>query len=319
MTYVGVFIAVSAALSVFLSRAIGAKDHERSRSAIWHGLLIAVTIGLVLAAVSVLWAIPLLHLMGAYGELLQEALPYFRTVLGMSPLIALFTAQSASFRAIGDTKTPLRVGIEMNVFHVVLDYVLILGIGPIPGWGIVGAGWAMVLARMYASIRLWFMSRRVDVLRLTSKDMAFRPSMVSSMIRFAIPAALERLSMRLGQVLYFGLIVRMGVDVYAAHNIAGTITTFSSTIGNGFATAATATIGQAIGSGNDVEASEYRRSSYIQSAVLMTSVTAVLCATSPWFGLLFTHNHKVIHLLTVILAIDIVSQPFLAALSLIHI
>ncbi|WP_067620535.1 MATE family efflux transporter [Alicyclobacillus acidiphilus] len=313
MTYVGVFIAVSAALSVFLSRAIGAKDHERSRSAIWHGLLIAVTIGLVLAAVSVLWAIPLLHLMGAYGELLQEALPYFRTVLGMSPLIALFTAQSASFRAIGDTKTPLRVGIEMNVFHVVLDYVLILGIGPIPGWGIVGAGWAMVLARMYASIRLWFMSRRVDVLRLTSKDMAFRPSMVSSMIRFAIPAALERLSMRLGQVLYFGLIVRMGVDVYAAHNIAGTITTFSSTIGNGFATAATATIGQAIGSGNDVEASEYRRSSYIQSAVLMTSVTAVLCATSPWFGLLFTHNHKVIHLLTVILAIDIVSQPFLAA------
>ncbi len=45
----------------------------------------------------------------------------------------------------------------------------------------------------------------------------------------------------------------------------------------------------------------------------MTVVTAILCAASPFVGLLFTHNHKVIHLLTIILAIDIVSQPFLAA------
>jgi putative MATE family efflux protein len=313
MTYIGVFIAISSALSVFLSRSIGAKNLERGRSSVWHGIVIAVAIGLVLGIISVVFAIPLLHIMGAHGQLQQTALPYFQTVLGLSPLIALFTAQSASFRATGDTKTPLRVGLEMNVLHVILDYILIFGIGPIPGWGIAGAAWAMVLARVYASVRLWFKSRRVDALSLTSTDLVFRPALMSSMIRFAIPAAIERLSMRLGQVIYFGLIVRMGVDVYATHNIAGTVTTFAYTIGAGFATAATATIGQAIGSGNYSEALAYRRSSYIQSAVFMTAVTAILCATSPWFGLLFTHNQRVIHLLTIILAIDIVSQPFLAA------
>jgi putative MATE family efflux protein len=313
MTYVGVFIAISSALSVFLSRAIGARDVERGRSAVWHGMVVAVVIGLAFGVISVTLSVPLLHIMGAHGQLQQTALPYFHVVLGLSPLIALFTAQSASFRASGNTKVPLRIGLEMNVLHVLLDYVLIFGVGPIPGWGIKGAGWAMILARVYASVRLWMKSRNVDALKLQSRDLRFHPALLSSMIRFAIPAAFERLSMRLGQVIYFGLIVRMGVDVYATHNIAGTLTTFASTIGGGFATAATATIGQAIGSQSEKDADAYRKASYIQAALSMTVVTALLCAASPWVGSLFTNNHKVIHLLTIILAIDIVSQPFLAA------
>ncbi|SDN05321.1 MatE protein [Paenibacillus sp. yr247] len=82
------------------------------------------------------------------------------------------------------------------------------------------------------------------------------------MLKFAIPVSFERLSMRLGQVVYFGLIVRMGVDVYAAHNIAGTLTVFASTIGSGFAIAASVTIGQAIGSKNNSDVQSYRRWSY---------------------------------------------------------
>ncbi|SHJ74478.1 putative efflux protein, MATE family [Alicyclobacillus tolerans] len=139
MTYVGVFIAVSAALSVFLSRAVGAKNFERGHSSIWHGFVIAFIVGIIVSLISVFFAVPLLHIMGAHGTLQNTAFPYFTIVLGISPLIALFTAQSAAFRAIGDTKTPLRVGLEMNALHVVFDYVLIFGIGSFHGLGIKGA------------------------------------------------------------------------------------------------------------------------------------------------------------------------------------
>jgi Na+-driven multidrug efflux pump len=158
-------------------------------------------------------------------------------------------------------------------------------------------------------------SRRVEAIALKASDLKLSASLSWSMIKFAVPAVLERLSMRLGQVVYFGLIVRMGVDVYATHNIAGTLTTFASTIGTGFATAATATIGRAIGSGNQQEVRAYRRWSYIESAISMTAVTILLCLFSPWIGQLFTSNSNVVHLLFVILAIDIVSQPFLAAVT----
>ncbi|WP_054969813.1 MATE family efflux transporter [Alicyclobacillus ferrooxydans] len=313
MTYTGVFIAVSAALSVFLSRAVGAKNLRNGRSAVWHGLVIAFVLGLILSVISIVFSIPLLHIMGAHGVLERTAFPYFTIVLGISPLIALFTAQSAAFRAIGLTKTPLRVGLEMNLLHVVLDYFLIFGIGGFHGFGIKGAALAMVLARLYALVRLWIKSRRVEALTLTAPDLHMSLELTWRMTKFAVPAVLERLSMRLGQVLYFGLIVRMGVDVYATHNIAGTITAFASTIGTGFATAATATIGQAIGSGNEEDVRIYRRWSYIEAAMSMTAVTLLLCLFSPWIGLLFTHNQNVIHLLFVVLAIDVFSQPFLSA------
>jgi putative MATE family efflux protein len=313
MTYIGVFTAVSTAISVYLSRAIGAKNSEQGRSAIWHGFVVAFVIGLLVSMGSVIFAVPLLHIMGAYGELQETALPYFRIVLGISPLIALFTAQSAAFRATGDTRTPLKVGLEMNMIHVIFDFVLIFGVGLIPGFGVAGAAWAMVLARLYASVRLWLKSRNVEAISLLKDDLKIQASFLLNMMKFAIPVSLERLSMRLGQVVYFGLIIRMGVEAYAAHNIAGTLTVFASTIGSGFAIAASVTIGQAIGSENDSDIQSYRRWSYILSAVSMTLITALICVSSPWIGSLFTDNSHVIHLLFIALAIDTLSQPFLAS------
>ena len=313
MTYVGVFTALSATLSVFLSRAFGAMDVERSKSVIFHGLFISILVGLIFSVVSVLFAEPLLDLVGANEELKDKAIIYFKVVLGLTPFVALFTAQSATFRAIGDTKTPLRIGIEMNVVHVILDYVLIFGIGSFNGLGLTGAAIAMILARIYGFLRLFIKSQRIPSIALKIGDFKLTGRLASSMTKFAVPATLERLSMRLGQVVYFGLIVRMGTESYAAHNIAGTLTTFAYTVGGGFAIAASTLIGQAIGEKNMVDVKEYRKWSYIQSAISMTLITAVLAFSSPWVGKLFTTDVTVLHLLMIVLLIDMVSQPFLAS------
>jgi putative MATE family efflux protein len=315
MTYIGVFTAISATLSVFLSRAFGAKDKERSKSVIFHGLVISILIGLLFSLISVVFANPLLEMVGANEKLKDTAIIYFKIVLGLTPFIALFTAQSASFRAIGDTRTPFRVGIEMNVVHVVLDYVLIFGIGSFTGLGLTGAAIAMILARIYAFFRLVMISQRIPSIALKIGDFKFVWNLVASMIKFAVPATLERLSMRLGQVVYFGFIVRMGTEVYATHNIAGTLTTFASTVGGGFAVAASTLIGQAIGEKNLSDVKGYRKWSYIQSAVSMTVITAILAIGSHWIGTIFTHDKTVLHLLGVILLIDTFSQPFLASVT----
>jgi len=313
MTYVSVFTAISTALSVFLSRAVGAKHAAAGRRVVWHGFVIAFLIGAVFSTLSITLATPLLHIMGARGALLSTARPYFRVVLGLAPLIALFTTQSAAFRAIGDTKTPLYVGFEMNIVHVILDYLLIFGVGGFHGWGLSGAAIAMVAARFYALLRLATKARRRVAIALTSADLQLSFAVLKQMVQFATPAALERLSMRLGQVIYFGLIVRMGVAVYATHNIAGTLTAFASTIGSGFATAATTTIGQAIGGGETQHVRAYRQASYVQAAIAMTVVTAAMCLLSPWIVHIFTHDARVAHLLFIVLAIDTCAQPFLAA------
>ncbi|MEC1523398.1 MATE family efflux transporter [Neobacillus niacini] len=164
----------------------------------------------------------------------------------------------------------------MNIVHVILDYLLIFGIGSLHGLGLTGAAIAMILARIYGFVRLLIISQRIPSIALKLSDLRLVWGLALSMIKFAIPAMVERLSMRLGQVIYFGLIVRMGTEVYATHNIAGNLTTFSSTIGGGFAVAASSLIGQAIGEKNQTDVQEYRKWSYIQSAISMTLVTAFL-------------------------------------------
>ena len=201
----------------------------------------------------------------------------------------------------------------MNVVHVILDYVLIFGIGSFHGLGLTGAAIAMILARIYGFLRLFIKSQRIPSIALKIGDFKLTGRLASSMTKFAIPATLERLSMRLGQVVYFGLIVRMGTESYAAHNIAGTLTTFAYTVGGGFAIAASTLIGQAIGEKNMNDVKEYRKWSYIQSAISMTLITAVLAFSSPWIGKLFTTDVTVLHLLLIVLMIDMVSQPFLAS------
>ncbi len=314
-TYIGVFTALSATLSVFLSRAFGAKDANRSKSVIFHGMILSFLVGLIFSIISVSFPDPLLSLVGANEALKSRAFVYFKVVLGLTPFIALFTAQSAAFRAIGDTRTPLRIGLEMNAIHVALDYVLIFGVGSFGGLGLKGAAIAMILARIYGFGRLFIKSQGIPSLALKVSDFKLVGTLVVSMTTFAVPATLERLSMRLGQVIYFGLIVRMGTNAYAAHNIAGNLTSFASTIAGGFAVAASALIGQAIGEGKSEDVNAYRKWSYRQAAISMTLITALLAFLSPLVGKLFTQNETVLHLLTIVLMIDTVSQPFLASVT----
>ena len=312
MTYVGVFTALSATLSVFLSRAFGAKDVERSKAVIFHGLFLSILVGLIFSVISVVFADSLLDLVGANDALKEKAMTYFKVVLGLTPFVALFIAQSSAFRAIGDTRTPLRVGFEMNAVHVILDYVFIFGFGSFHGLGLTGAAIAMILARIYGFLRLWIKAQGNPAIAVKGSHFKLAGRLMASMTKFAVPAVLERLSMRLGQVIYFGLIIRMGTESYAAHNIAGTFTTFASTVGGGFAIAASTLIGQAIGEKNEENVKEYRKWSYIQSAISMTIITAILAFSSPWLGKFFTSDTTVLHLLMIVLLIDTVSQPFLA-------
>lgn len=314
MTYIGVFIALSSAASIIMSRGKGAKNAVQIRDGFYQGMILATAIGAAIGLLSVLFRIPLLNVMGAESEVLDSAIPYFVIVIGASPLIAWFTSIGAAFRSLGDTTTPFRIGIEMNVVHIILDYIFIFGLGTWEGWGIAGAAVATVLARLYGVIRLLTRLRKTEVMAdLHSKLFTAKWPLLWQMTKLAVPAAGERLFMRLGQVLYFGMIVRMGVEVYAAHNIAGTVTTFAYTIGTGFSVAATALIGRSIGEGDLEKANHYRHWTYIYSSISMTLVTIILFLSSPWLGLAFTENQYVISLLMIALGIDIVSQPFLAS------
>ena len=113
----------------------------------------------------------------------------------------------------------------VNILNIIADYILIFGLGPIPAMGIVGTAIGTVLARLIGSI-LMFSKIQQTKLSFQLRDI-FTRSNYRELINLSIPAALERLIMRLGQVVILALIVSMGMKTYASHSIASNIESFT--------------------------------------------------------------------------------------------
>lgn len=213
-------------------------------------------------------------------------------------------------RAAGDTRTPMKVGIWVNLIHIVLDYALIFGFHGLGGLGIAGAAWATVVVRMIGTVMLFLRIKKSQLsFPLRSQDP--KPFTVK-LLRLSAPAAAERLIMRFGQVLYFGLIVRVGTDVYAAHMIAGNIEIFSYMPGYGLAVAATTLVGQSLGANRRRDAYQYGLWTTMIAVAFMTVIGVILFFFSPFAAAWFTDETDVIGMVTTALRIDAFAQPFLA-------
>lgn len=308
--YLAVFIALSVGTSSLVARYLGAGDKASARNIAIQSTGLSLLTGIVFGVATLLFARPLLQIMGAEANAVSAAMPFFLIVGGTSVFMSLLSTFGSILRATGDAKTPMAVNTAVNILNVLIDYVLIFGLGPIPALGILGTAIGTMTARIIGSV---LMFRRIG-----RTELAFRPSEIflrsndRELVGLSIPAAMERLVMRLGQVLYFGLIVSMGVKTYAAHTIAGNIESFTYMPAFGLATAASVLAGNSIGRGNKREAYEYGMGAVRIGAGVMALGGIVLFIGAPWFASWFTKEPDAIAKIVTALRIDTFAQVPLA-------
>ncbi|EFV74093.1 MATE family efflux transporter [Cytobacillus sp. FSL W8-0315] len=308
--YIAIFMALGVGTSSLIARNIGAGDMEKAKSIARQSTSLSAILGLLFGLITLLFNEQLLRLMGAEGEVLQEGITYFKIVGVPSIFISLMFTFGSILRASGDTKTPMKVSWWINLIHIGLDYVLIFGLLSIEGMGVAGAAWATVAVRIIGTIALYCYIKKSSVsfnlIGTASKEDAI------SLIKLSTPTAFERLIMRLGQVLYFGLIVKIGADTFAAHSIAGNIEMFAYMPGYGLAIAATTLVGQSIGAKRTREAHEYGMITSWIAVAFMSLVGVLLFFLSPWFATWFTADQEAIDMVVTALRIDAFAQPALA-------
>lgn len=243
--YLAVFIALSVGTSSLIAQKLGSLKTEEARIVARQSTVIAIGMGLIFALLTFLFGERMLRVMGATSEVLEYSLQFFYVVGGASMFIALMTIFGSILRASGDTKTPMKVSVIINVLNILLNYVFIFGFGPIPALGVVGTAIGTTLSRFIGTILLYKKIQLSEVhfslCSLTNKS-DYRP-----LISLSIPATLERMVMRIGQVVYFGLIVGIGSLTFASHSIAGNIESFTYMPAYGLATAVTTLVGMSIG------------------------------------------------------------------------
>ncbi|GAA0330769.1 MATE family efflux transporter [Bacillus carboniphilus] len=309
--YLAILMAVGVSVNVYVAKYLGAGDKEKANKVATQSIQLAIVLGLLLGFISLVFAKPLLTLMGLELAVLDKSVLYFQVVSFPTILISLMLIMSSILRGAKDTKTPMKISIVVNLLNIVLDYILIFGFLFIPSLGLLGAALATVLARLIGVILLsyyLYKPRMIQIKDLIKIDYQLYREMIS----LSIPAMGERLAMRLGQVLYFGMIVYIGTKIFAAHQIAGNIEIISYMIGYGFATAGTTLVSQSLGANAFDEAQKIGTYCVGLSVGVMSVVGVILFFGGEWLGSLFTTDQEAIKNIGIALRVDAFIQPILA-------
>ena len=200
-----VFVAsVFSGMGVLVARFAGANQPEEVNRAVYQAFLTAVFLALgVLAPLGYVLAPALLDMVNAAPEVQVEALPYLRVSFVFSIGMLIFFMMSGALRAAGDARTPMQLGVVMTVLNIVLNIVLIRGLGPIPAFGTLGAAMGTAIASGLTAVAfLWLLFSGRLVIHFT-RGMSFAPDwkVIRELFRFGLPTGFQGIVMNIAGVL----------------------------------------------------------------------------------------------------------------------
>ncbi len=197
-------MSVFSGMAVLVARFAGANEPEKVNRTVYQAFLAALALwGGVLAPVGWVLAPSLLGLVNAAPAVRVEALPFLRIMFVGSVGMLLFFMVGGALRSAGDARTPLRLGVMLTVLNIVLNVILIRGLGPIPRLGTAGAAVGSTLAGLASSgvaVYLLF-SGRLPV--TWHRGMDWRPdwAIIHSLFRFGLPTGVQGIAMNVAGVL----------------------------------------------------------------------------------------------------------------------
>ncbi|MGB3367882.1 MAG: MATE family efflux transporter [Acidaminobacteraceae bacterium] len=311
--YTAFFIAIGIGTTAVVSRNIGAKKLSLASEDTKQAIMLGLIIGAIVALINLAFGKNIMQIIGAKSSVVDGALPYYMVITIPLVFLCLNVILSSVLRGAGDTRTPMKAGLISNLINIVLDYILIFGIMNFSGLGIVGAALATTISRIISVIVL--MNSIMKGKNSTALDLSgkwkIRKDVIKSITMIGIPAGVEKLIMRSGQVVYGSMIVSIGTSAYAAHNVAGTIESVTYLPAMGFGIAASTLIGQNLGAKKIKEARMYGLYSYYISAVFMSLMGILMYLFAPSLAKLFTKDIIVIKQSVQVVRLIALFQPML--------
>jgi len=242
-------------MGVLVARFTGANEPEKVNRTVYQAFLTSVMlVAFVMAPIGYFVAPWLLDVVNAAPEVQTEALPYLRIMFVFSFGMLMFFMLGGALRSAGDAKTPLRLGIAMTLLNIVLNIILIRGLGPIPAYGTMGAAMGTVISGAtvsgYALYRLFAGKWVVQFHR----GMGWAPdwAVIRQLFKFGLPTGIQGVAMNVGGVLLLGFIgsLAMSAQAQAAYVVSYTqLFSFITWTSVGIMGATAAVAGQNLGAG----------------------------------------------------------------------
>jgi len=249
------FSAMCTGGAVVVSQYIGRRDLRDSRIASKQLVYIVILISLVMTIVSVVLRRPIIALI--YGKIEDDVMiassVYFLITALSYPALAVYNANAALFRAIGNSKVPMRIAILVNILNIGGNAFLIYGLKI----GVAGAALSTLVCRIAAAaITTTMLIRDKDSpISLSGlRDVHLIKSMAKNILRVGLPSGIESSMFMIGKLLTQRIFPVFGTSAIAANAIASVINSFSFMPGTAYGIALLTIVGQCVGAGDYAEA-----------------------------------------------------------------
>lgn len=249
----GVMFGTGMAATILVGQAIGAKDLARAKKVVGTGAAFFLGTALIISIAGFAASEQLLNLMGTPPEAREMAEAYLRVVFLSMPFMCFFAFMVMVQRGAGDAKTPFIFNTLATLLDIVLNPLLISGLGPFPEMGIAGSATSLLLSQAIGvtAMLIYLYWRKAD-LRLTRSELhLLKPdgALMRTIVLKGLPMGAQMLVISSSALVMMSMINAQGLETAAAYGVAVQIWTYLQMPAMAIGAAASSMAAQNIGAG----------------------------------------------------------------------
>jgi putative MATE family efflux protein len=243
------------AVTAIVARRIGEQRSDEAAISAVQAIALAVLVSIPFALAGIFFAQDLLRLMGGDDWVVEHGYRYMQWMLGSNVIILLLFVINAIFRGAGDAAAAMRVLWVANALNIVLDPILIFGLGPIPAMGVEGAAIATTVGRgAGVAMQLWILVRGRERLRVGRAALRWHGATMLQIARTSLGGIGQMIVAMTAWIFLMRILASVSTEAVAGATIAMRIMMFTLMPAWGMSNAAATLVGQNLGAGKPARA-----------------------------------------------------------------
>ena len=275
--FTGFLMGLGSGVNVLVATHFGARSEKNVRESVHTSFIVCLAAGFLMLALGLIFARPLLELLGTRDDLIDGAELYLRIYFLGMPAAALYNYGNGVLNAIGDTKTPLIFLSTAGVLNVILDLVFVIGLGMSTD----GVALASMLSQcVSAGLIVRSLMRSKEIYSLSLKEIRFHKDKAIHALSVGVPAGLQNAIFSVANLFIQAGVNSFSTVVVEGNSAAGNVDNLVYSVMNAFYIACSSFVGQNYGAGK----MERVRKSYLLTLGFAALTAAVFGGLFLLFG-----------------------------------
>jgi putative MATE family efflux protein len=276
----GTVFGIGMAATILVAQSVGARDLPEARRIVGTSATFFFFISVVFAVCGWIWVNAILGMLGTPADALPLARSYLRIIFVAVPMMNLLSFVMTVLRGAGDSRTPFFFMALAVVLDIVLNPLLIRGIGPFPELGIAGSATSTLIGQTVSVIAiLVVLYARKHPLRLAGANLALLrpdPALLRIIVFKGVPMGLQMIVISAAALTVMGIVNSYGSQVAAAYGIAAQLWTYIQMPALAIGAAVSSMAAQNVGAGRKDRIGRIAASGIGFNLVLTGALVAVL-------------------------------------------